>query len=243
MAPCTPLLSIVIPAYQEEKRIGPTLDELGNYLANTPLGEVEIIVVSAGSTDTTVTVAQQYEHRLTAKLKVLDLPGPPGKGAAVRAGMLAAKGQYVLYTDADLAYAPELFGDFTRRLQSGADIVIAQRSDTTRYAWLVRRWITMASRFVFERFVTPGIVDTQAGLKAFTQGAAKYVFSRQKIDGLIFDVEILVLAQRKKYRIERAFVSWQDKSGSRIRLVRDSAKAAMDLVKMYWRLGAGHYDP
>jgi dolichyl-phosphate beta-glucosyltransferase len=101
----------------------------------------------------------------------------------------------------------------------------------------------MASRFVFERFVTPGIVDTQAGLKAFTQGAAKYVFSRQKIDGLIFDVEILVLAQRKKYRIERAFVSWQDKSGSRIRLVRDSAKAAMDLVKMYWRLGAGHYDP
>jgi dolichyl-phosphate beta-glucosyltransferase len=242
MASDAPLLTIVIPAYQEERRIGPTLDELGRYLATTSFGDVEVIVVSAGSTDATVTIAQQYESKLAAKLTVLDLPGPRGKGAAVRAGMLAAQGKYVLFTDADLAYQPELFGDFVSRLESGADIVIAQRTDTTRYAWLARRWMTMASRFVFETFITPGIADTQAGLKAFTQKAAKDVFSRQKIDGLIFDVEILVLARRSKYRVEKAFVSWQDKSGSRIRVARDSVRAALDLVKFFWRLGSGEYD-
>ena len=237
-----PLLTVVIPAYQEEERIGPTLDEIGRYLARTSLGEVEIIVVSAGSTDATVAKAQRYKGKLPAQLTVLDLPGPRGKGAAVRAGMLAAHGRYVLFTDADLAYRPELFGDFVTRLQLGADIVIAQRTDRTKYAWLARRWMTTVLRFVFERFITPGIADTQAGLKAFTQEAAKDIFSRQKIDGLIFDVEILVLAQRRKYRVEKTFVNWQDKTGSQIRVTRDSVRAALDLVKFYWRLASGQYD-
>jgi dolichyl-phosphate beta-glucosyltransferase len=236
-----PLLTIVIPAYQEEKRIGPTLDELSKYLAQKPLGEVEIIVVSAGSTDDTAKVARQYENKLAAKLTVLDLPELRGKGAAVRAGMLAATGKYVLFTDADLAYEPRLFHDFVTRLQSGSDIVIAQRTDETKYAGLARRWVAKASRFAFERFITPGIGDTQAGLKAFTQVAAKDVFSRQKVNGLIFDVEILVLAQRRKYRLEKAFVGWQDKPGSTIRLTRDSALAVVDLVRIYWRLGSGQY--
>jgi len=237
MRPDAPLLSIVIPAYQEEKRIGPTLDELGKYLAQKPRGEVEIIVVSGGSTDGTVKIARQYENKLEAKLTIIELPEARGKVAPERSCMLAATGKYLLFTNADLANERNLFDDFVTRLRSSADIVIAQRTEEAKYAGLARRWMAQASRFAFQRFITPGIGDTQAGLKAFTQAAAKDVFSRQKIDGLIFDVEILMLAQRRKYRLEKAFVGWQDKPGSTIRLMRDSARAALDLVKIYWRLG------
>ena len=243
MAPDAPILTIVIPAYQEEKRIGPTLHKLADYLARKPLGsaDIEVILVSGGSTDGTVTIARQYENKLAAKFTVLDLPEARGKGAAVRAGMLASSGRYVLFTDADLAYEPKLFGDFIRQLESGADIVIAQRTNETKYAGLTRRMVAMASRFAFERFITPGIADTQAGLKAFTQAPAKDVFSLQRINGFIFDVEILVLAQRRKYRLEKTFVSWKDNPDSTVRLTRDCTRAALDLLKFYWRLAAGKY--
>jgi dolichyl-phosphate beta-glucosyltransferase len=241
MAPTAPLLTIVIPAFQEENRIGPTLDELGHYLAHRAPGEVEVIVVSGGSTDRTVVVALQYEKKLAAQLRVLDLPAARGKGAAVRAGMSEAAGKFVLFTDADLAYEPRLFDGFVARLQSGADLVIAQRAGATEYAGLARRWVATASRFVFERFITPGIGDTQAGLKAFTQSAAKDLFARQTVDGLLFDVEILMLARRRNYRIDKAVVAWQDKPGSTIRLPRDSARALLDLVKILWRMSTGRY--
>ncbi len=237
-----PSLSIVIPAYQEENRIGPTLEELARYLSKKNPGEVEIIVVSGGSTDRTAEVAHQYEKEfLTGKLRVLELPQSRGKGAAVRAGMLAAAGNYILFTDADLAYEPKLFDEFITRLQLGADIVVAQRTGDTKYAGLARRCVASISRFFFKTMITPGIGDTQAGLKAFTKSAARYIFSKQKVNGFIFDVEVLLLARQKKYRIEKAFVLWQDKPGSTIRLRRDLIQAAFDLMKTYWRLRSGKY--
>jgi dolichyl-phosphate beta-glucosyltransferase len=241
MAPTQPLLTIIIPAYQEEKRLGPTLDELSKYFENRPPHETEIIVVSGGSTDGTVGVSRRFQNKIAACLRVLDLPLARGKGAAVRAGMLEATGKFVLFTDADLAYQPNLFDDFVRRLQAGADVVIAQRADATRYSGLWRHFVAVASRFVFERFITPGIGDTQAGLKAFTHAAAKDLFSKQKIDGFLFDLEILMLARRCQYRIEKVFVNWQDKPGSTVHLARESARGVVDLMKIYWRLGSGQY--
>lgn len=231
----------MIPAYQEEQRIGPTLHELGKYLTNRAAHEVEVIVVSGGSTDRTVSVARQYEGKIAANLRVLDLPAAKGKGAAVRAGMREASGKFVLFTDADLAYEPKLFDDFVVRLESGADVVIAQSTCANEYAGVARRWVETTSRFVFERFIAPGIGDTQAGLKAFTRAAAQDLFSRQTINGLIFDVEILILAHRLQYRVEKAEVDWQDKPGSTIRLARDSTRALLDLMKILWRIGSGRY--
>jgi dolichyl-phosphate beta-glucosyltransferase len=107
---------------------------------------------------------------------------------------------------------------------------------------VARRFVAIASRLLFKAFITPGIGDTQAGLKAFTRDAAKELFGQQKVDGFIFDVEILLLARRREYRITKAFVPWQDKPGSTIRLRRDSFRAVLDLVKIYWRLKSGKYD-
>ena len=241
MAQITPALTIVIPAYQEEKRIGPTLQELGNYLAGRATNDVEVIVVSGGSTDRTTSVARQFESKIAANLRILDLPSAKGKGAAVRAGMREATGEFVLFTDADLAYEPKLFDAFVARLKSGADIVIAQRTHTTKYAGRARRWITAVTRFVFERFITPGICDTQAGLKAFTYAAAQNLFARQTINGLLFDVEILMLARQFRYRVEKIDVDWKDRPGSTIRLARNSTRALLDLMKIYWRIGSGQY--
>jgi dolichyl-phosphate beta-glucosyltransferase len=241
MVPGAPQLTIVIPAYQEEKRIGPTLEQLGIYLADQSDREIEVIIVSGGSTDDTVRVARRYENRIRARLRVLDLPAAKGKGAAVRAGMREAAGEFVIFTDADLAYDPRLFDDFVTRLESGADIVIAQRTDTTEYAGLARRWVATASRFVFEWFITPGIGDTQAGLKAFRRAVAQDLFSQQTITGFIFDVEILLLARRRKYRVEKALVNWQDQPGTTIRLGRDSFRALIDLMKILWQISLGRY--
>lgn len=236
MACAEPLVSIVIPAHQEENRIGATLDALNDYLAHRPVGDVEVIVVSDGSTDRTADIARQYAKRTSGQFTVLELPQAKGKGAAVRAGMLKAAGRFVLFTDADLAYEPTLFNDFVARLQAGADIVIAQRIGATEYSRLARRWLTAASRFVFERLITPGIADTQAGLKAFTRSAAQDLFCRQVIDGLIFDVEILMLARKRGYRVEKVYVDWKDKPGSTIKLGRASAAALLDLFRIWWRI-------
>ena len=236
-----PLFSIIIPAYQEEKRIGETLTQLSAYL-NERHRDFELIVVSGGSTDNTVRIAREYESIVKGKLKVLDAKEAKGKGAAVRAGVLEAGGDYVLFTDADLSYSPTLFDEFIQCLKDGADIAIAQRIETAKYLGIGRYLLATISRFLVGNILVPGIGDTQAGLKAFTGSAAQYLFQRQKVDGFLFDLELLLLAQRKGYRIEKIRVRWEDKPGSTFRLFRDTSRAILDLLKIYWRLGTGQYE-
>jgi dolichyl-phosphate beta-glucosyltransferase len=236
-----PLFSIVIPAYQEEKRIGETLTQLSAYL-DPRHHDFELIVVSGGSTDNTVSVAREHERILKGRLKVLEAKEAKGKGAAVRAGVLEASGDYILFTDADLSYSPMLFDQFINRLKDGADIAIAQRIETARYLGLGRYLLATTSRFLVGNILLPGISDTQAGLKAFTRPVAQYLFRRQKVDGFLFDLELLLLAQRKGYRIEKIHVRWEDKPGSTFRLLRDTSRAFLDLLKIYWRLGTGRYE-
>ncbi len=236
-----PPFSIVIPAYQEEQRIGDTLSQLFRYLDRSHR-DCEVIVVSGGSTDQTVSIARKYEQMAKGRLKVLDLKDCKGKGAAVRAGVFEASGDYILFTDADLSYSPALFEQFMSRLADGADLAIAQRIESTKYSGLGRYLLAIISRFLVGNILVPGIGDAQAGLKGFTRSVAQFLFRRQKVDGFLFDLELLLLAQRKGYRIDKIHVRWEDKPGSTFHLFKHSGHAVLDLVKIYWRLGTGQYE-
>lgn len=236
-----PPLTVIVPAYQEEKRIGETLRELLDHLEQHHPG-AEVIVVSGGSTDNTVGIARRFESYSNAMLRVIELKQTKGKGAAVRAGVFEASGEYVLFTDADLSYSPILFDQFIARLRNGADMAIAQRVDETKYGGVGRNLLAKASRFLVGNIVTPGISDTQAGLKAFRRSVALDLFRCQMVDGFLFDIEVLLLARRRGYHIEKIIVGWEDKPGSTFRVVRDTTRAAWDLLKIYWRLATGQYD-
>jgi glycosyltransferase involved in cell wall biosynthesis len=222
-------ISLVIPAYQEEKRIAHTIDSLSTYLEKTHPG-TELIVVCDGCTDGTAATARSSFKSSTCTLKVIELTPNQGKGAAVQAGMLEAKGDYIFFTDADLSFEPELLELFLHALLEGADVAAAQRKKETKYPGLGRKVLAKVSRFLVGNLVLPGMRDTQAGYKGFKREAARYLFKRLKTKRFLFDLEILMRARKKGYRIEKVLVDWKDQPGSTVRLYVDTMRAARDLI-------------
>jgi dolichyl-phosphate beta-glucosyltransferase len=222
-------ISFVIPAYQEERRIGQTIERVSAYLEeHHPRSEV--ILVCDGCSDQTALMARQSFKGFSCQLRVIELPVNRGKGNAVKEGMLAGNGTYLFFTDADLSYAPELTDSFLQQLQDGADIVIAQRQKTVTYSGSGRRSLAVLSRAIIGNIILPGIRDTQAGFKGFRNPVAKKLFSRLKTRGFLFDLEILLAARRRGYRIEKVYVDWCDRPGSTVRLVKDTTQAIIDLT-------------
>lgn len=234
-------LSVIIPAYQEEKRIGITMSAISTFLNQAHPG-AEVIVVCDGCTDNTPQAARAAFVSETCQLKVVELERNQGKGNAVRTGMLEATGDYLFFTDADLSFAPELIDLFLAKLTDHADIAIAQRTKKTTYPQLGRRVLAATSRFIVGNIILPGIRDTQAGLKGFRAPAAKYLFKRVRTKGFLFDLEILMIARAKGYRIEKLYVDWQDRAGSTVRLFLDSLRAARDLLLICLNSLLGRYD-
>jgi dolichyl-phosphate beta-glucosyltransferase len=236
-----PLVSIVIPAYQEEKRIGNSLRGLCPYLDNKYPG-TEIIIVCDGCTDNTAKIARQVTGASKCIFKVLELPKNSGKGNAVKMGIMETTGKYIIFTDADLSFPPETMEEFLPKLIAGADVVIAQRKKTTSYSGLGRKMVAVASRFLVGNFLLPGIRDSQAGYKAFSKKAAKELFSRILTRRFLFDLEILIMAKRKNYSIEKIYVDWDDKPGSTVRMFPDLFRSLRDLIIIYLFLIVGRYD-
>jgi dolichyl-phosphate beta-glucosyltransferase len=234
-------ISLIIPAYQEEKRIGATISAISQYLERHH-PDTELIVVCDGCTDGTAREAKTAFSAPSCRLKMIELAANQGKGNAVRVGVDAASGNFLFFTDADLSFAPEVMEEFLQRLQDGADIAIAQRKKNSQYPGVGRRLLALFSRFLVGNFILPGIRDTQAGYKAFTAGAAKYLFSRLRTSRFLFDLEILVMARRRNYRIDKVYVDWEDRPGSTVNLVRDTLRSAFDLAKILLRSWTGQYD-
>ena len=236
-------LSVVIPAYNEALRIPSTLPRLLAYLRD--FGEpYEVVVVDDGSTDETFDVVEKL---------ALEFPGVrpmrntvnSGKGFAVRQGMLAARGEFLLFTDADLSApineAERLLGP----LRSGYDVVIGSRA-------LKREWIgvhqssfreTAGKLFNFVLRRTTGLTfsDTQCGFKGFRREAARTVFSRQTTQGFGFDVEVLYLARKFGLKVLEVPVHWDHTGASKVRPVRDGAWMLLDLLKIRWNDWTGKY--
>lgn len=230
-----PFLSIVIPAYNEEVRLVPTLARIKEYLAGQSYSS-EILVVDNASSDRTSEVARE------AGVEVLEEP-QRGKGAAVRTGVLAARGEHILFSDADLSTPIAEVEGLMAELQAGCDVAIASRGLPesklpVRQPWY-RELVGRAGNVLVRLVAVRGISDTQCGFKLFPRAIARRLFGAQLMTGIAFDMEILFLAQRSGMKIAEVPVTWTDSPETRISRVRDSLDAIKDLarIRMNWIRG------
>lgn len=239
----TEKLSIVIPAYNEEYRLGRTLDELSELLQDLPY-PVEVVVVDDGSLDATIDVARSHLSSF-ADSQLLTYTPNRGKGCAVRKGMLAASGDLRLFMDAD---GSTDLGEITRFVERIAgpdhpDILIASiaaRDATVDPQPWHRQTAGRMSNLLIRATVLPGISDTQRGFKLFTSAAAEDIFPRCKIDGWLFDVESLALGRRLGYDTIEIGVTWEHREDSRV-TGRSYAATLADLGRLRMDLWRGVY--
>jgi len=239
-------LSIVVPAYNEEHRLPPTLARLHAYLSSqSALPRYEIVVVDDGSRDATCAVVEAAMASIPNLRLVRQMPNR-GKGAAVRLGMLAAHGQIRIMSDADGSMSPDQLPRLLAPILAGtAEISIGSRYadgaktniEQPRYRVL---WSRLANLLV-QRSLVPGIRDTQCGFKAFTAEAAVDVFRRGQIDGWAFDLEILALAGRAGYAIAEVGVEWTDDRRSRVNPFKDMWKVVREAMTIRKNLRRGVY--
>jgi dolichyl-phosphate beta-glucosyltransferase len=229
-------LTVVLPAYNEEDRLGSALDELFGYLrrrggparegsigADALPDEIRILVVDDGSTDrTSELVRARPEFSRPPTGIMLDLLPVPhgGKGAAVRAGMLAASTDLIVFADADMATPPDQLPKLVEALVDH-DVALGSRiqpdgRDMRRSQPAYRRLLGRTFHFLASVWVIGPVRDTQCGFKGFTRAAAHDLFARQKITSIVFDVELIHLARRRGYRIAIVPIQWSDKRGSRM---------------------------
>ena len=238
-------LSIIVPAYNEEHRILPTLDRLHAYLSAQQL-RYEIIVVDDGSKDRTAEVVTEKALTVPGLRVVRQLPNR-GKGAAVRRGMLAARGQIRVMCDADGSMPPEQLPKLLAPIiECRAEISIGSRyaegakTDAKQPLYRVL-WSRLANR-VIQRSLVPGVRDTQCGFKAFTAEAARSLFRYARIDGWAFDLEILALARRRGFGIAEVGVEWKDDRRSRVNPLKDMWKVIREALTIRRNLRRGIYN-
>jgi len=236
-----PELSLILPAYNEQARLPYTLGELEAYVCREQIN-CEVIVVDNGSQDATSVVAQQA-MRTFPGLRLVRTDRR-GKGCAVRTGVLAAHGATILFGDADLSWSFEEVIRFPSLVTPEWPVVIgsregrgAQRLGEPSYRHLMGR----VFNGLVQRLAVPGIEDSQCGFKAFRAKAARAIFSRQRIDGFGFDVEVLFLARRLGYPIRVVPLRWEHKENSRVAPVRDTLSMLSDVLWVRWNASRGVY--
>jgi glycosyltransferase involved in cell wall biosynthesis len=241
VAPGARRLSVIVPAYQEEARIAATVRRVRTELQAAVGDDLEVVVVDDGSTDGTADAARE-----AGADQVLVQPVNRGKGAAVRAGVLAATGRTVAFTDADLAYAPAQLGRLLAAVEDGWDVVVGSRhhAETTtvvrarRLREVGNRLINAATRTV----LVGGHQDTQCGLKAFRSDVAAVLFGHARVDGFAFDVELFLLVERYGFSLVEVPVEVENSDSSTVRVARDAARLLLDLARIRRDAGRGAYE-
>jgi dolichyl-phosphate beta-glucosyltransferase len=221
--PATPCLSVVIPAFNEEQRLGPTVLQLARFL-DRRAGRWEILVVDDGSTDGTAALCRELAGRVP--LRLIATHPNRGKGHAVRVGMLAAQGAVRVLCDADGSTPAHQLPRLLDPIQGGrAAVAIGSRyvagASPSRQPWWRRAWSRLCN-LVVQAVLVPGVRDTQCGFKAFSADAARELFARATVDGWAFDVEVLALARQLGFAIVEVGVQWTDDGRSRVRPLRDA---------------------
>jgi dolichyl-phosphate beta-glucosyltransferase len=231
-------LSVVIPAFNEARCLGTTLQRIRDY-ATAAGRPCEAVIVDDGSTDGTADVARGFA---AGPLGVQLLVGTTnrGKGHAVRQGMLAASGELLLLCDADLSTPIEEVNRLLPWIDRGWDVAIGSRDlpesrlDPPQPA--TRRWLAWAFRALRRRLLLPGLRDTQCGFKLLRRDAARAVFERVTLDGWLFDCEVLGIADRLGYRIREVGIVWRNHPESRVKHWREALTAVPTLLALRRRL-------
>jgi len=227
-------ISIVIPAYNEEKRIEKTLKKVYEYFKGKKV-EFEIIVVDDGSNDKTVEIVEKFSSD-RKKIRILKHEKNMGKGAAVKTGILNAKGELILFTDADLSTPIEEFEKLKKKIEKGYDIAIGSRglkdSKIVIPQPFYRRIIGRIFPLLVRLIVIKDFKDTQCGFKLFKKEAAKKIFSQLKTEGFAFDVEVLAKGKKEGYKIAEVGVLWYNSPRSSVKIFRDSFRMFVSLLKI-----------
>jgi glycosyltransferase involved in cell wall biosynthesis len=236
-----PFLSIVIPAHNEETRLPRALGQAFAFLENQNYAS-EVVVVENASSDHTLDVAQKFTSNFP-NLRVLH-EDQPGKGRAVRRGVMEAHGEYCFLADADLSMPIEEINRFLPPASS-CDIAIASREapGAIRYNEPAYRHLTgRAFNYLIRSLVLPGLQDTQCGFKCFRATVAEDIFRFQTLTGWSFDVEILYIARRRGYTIAEIGIPWYYNPGSKVNVLRDSWRMFFDLLTIRRNAWRGVYD-
>ena len=227
-----PFLSIVLPAHNEEQRLPQTLLQLNEFIKNQPYG-VEIVIVENASSDRTLEIAREFAEKNKNVLVIHE--ERPGKGLAVKQGMLAASGDFRFFCDVDFSMPVDQIPRFLPPQLNGVDIAIASREakGAVRYDEpLYRHFVGRIFNMMVWVLALPGINDTQCGFKCFSAEASNRLFPLQTIDGWTFDVEILAIAKKLGYKIVEIPVPWYYQPQSKVRVVRDFMRTFKELIKV-----------
>jgi dolichyl-phosphate beta-glucosyltransferase len=222
----TPALTVILPCYNEAERLPGTLRALLAHLSAVP-GEVEVLVVDDGSTDATVEVAEAVAA-VDRRVRVLSYRPNRGKGFAVRTGMLAAEGERIVFTDADGSYGPSDLDRIVAAL-ARAPVAIGARAGGTSGP-VARRAASRVFNLAIRGALGLSFGDTQSGLKGFRWAAAQQIFSRARVDGFAFDVEVLWLARQLHLEVAEVHVQALERQGSKVQMVAD----ALEMLGEVW---------
>jgi glycosyltransferase involved in cell wall biosynthesis len=236
---------VIVPAYNEEQRLPASLDRITSFLAAEHFGEYEIIVVDDGSRDSTAALVERYSAAHPS-VRLVRNPGNRGKGYAVRNGMLAARGEWRLFSDADLSSPIEdLFRLFAAAREGRAAIAIGSRaldrSLVSVHQSALREYSGKLFNVVVRIFSGLPFRDTQCGFKLYRRDAAEAIFPLQLLDGFSFDVEDLFIARRLGFRAVEVPVRWANAEGTKVS-ARAGAQSFLDVLRVRWYSWRGRYD-
>jgi dolichyl-phosphate beta-glucosyltransferase len=241
-----PHVSVIIPAYNEEDRIGKTLKRVHEHLSARAYSW-EVVVVLDGSTDRTPEIVREHRSTFGERLSIEDYPRNRGKGYAVRTGMLAAQGTYRVFSDADNSTDIHYLDTMLKKFEDGYGVVISSRDkkdapgagQAVSQSWFKRQMGNL-SNLAVQIMAVPGIWDTQNGFKGFTARAAEDIFSRATIDRWGFDFEVLAIARKLRYRIGIIPIIWKNDPRSSVKFSNYFA-TLKELLLVRWNLMTGKY--
>lgn len=237
-------LSVVIPAYNEEQRIIPTLNHLDAYLKNQYY-KSEIVIVCDGCTDSTFSLVSNARDRIYTRIKISKLERNYGKGKALEVGVNKAEGAYHLFYDADMSTPINMFDKFLPLIERGEPIIVGTRkvdsSIIERSQPVHRKLLGWFYTRISNLLVSEVLSDFTCGFKAFRHDVSKQIFSMKEINGFVYNTEIIFLAQKMNYSIIEVPIRWSHKEKSKINPLLESLRSFYDILRIYFQAKLGNY--